>query len=273
MNDGPLQFTLRRLQALVFMPRFWGVIVAVSVVLGIAGPFGTLAQLPPLPRFGYWLTLSLATFLAGYATIGFLSATLQKSIGARPVRLAVAGLAAGIPVTAVVLIVDRLLFGDPIAPDWGTGALYVNCSLIAAAISFVFGLVDRGSASEPQAAGAGTAAAPVAVAEQAAPARPALLDRLPAQARGRLLYLSMQDHYVDVHTDKGGTLVLLRLADAIREAEPVEGLQIHRSHWVALDAVAGAQRKDGKLLLTMRDGAALPVSRSALTAVRARGLA
>jgi hypothetical protein len=258
VNDGPVQFTLRRLQALVFLPRFWGVIVAVSVVLGIAGPFGTLTQLPLLPRFGYWLTLSLATFLAGYTTIGLMSEALQQTIEARPVRLAVAGLVAGVPVTAVVVVVNRLLFGDPIVADWGTGVLYLNCSLIAVAVSFVFGLVDHGAGAD---------------AEPAAPARPVLLDRLPAAARGRLLYLSMQDHYVDVHTDKGGTLVLLRLADAIREAGPVAGLQIHRSHWVALDAVAGTQRKDGKLLLKMRDGAALPVSRSALAAVRARGLA
>lgn len=83
----------------------------------------------------------------------------------------------------------------------------------------------------------------------------------------------MQDHYVDVHTDKGNTLVLMRLADAIAEMEGVSGMQIHRSHWVALDAVAGSLRKDGRLFLRMTDEKLLPVSRSSLDAVRVAGLA
>lgn len=266
MNDGPLQFTLRRLQTLVFLPRFWGIIVAVSVVLAVAGPFGTDLQLPLLPRFGYWLTLSLATFLAGYVTVGLMMHGLQDVIATRAARLALIGPVAGIPVTGVVVVFNRLLFADMPAAG-ALAALYVNCSLIAAAVSFVFGLVDGGPPPPTE------APAPMQVSAPEASARPALLDRLPVQARGRLLYLSMQDHYVDVHTDKGSALVLMRLADAVRETAPVEGMQIHRSHWVALDAVAGARRREGKLFVTMRDGATLPVSRSAMAAVKAKGLA
>ena len=64
----------------------------------------------------------------------------------------------------------------------------------------------------------------------------------------------------------------MRLADAIREAEPVEGLQIHRSHWVAIAAVARAVRRDGKLFLELTNGLRLPVSRGAQPAVKAAGL-
>ncbi len=83
----------------------------------------------------------------------------------------------------------------------------------------------------------------------------------------------MQDHYVDVRTDKGGTLVLMRLADAIAETEGVAGLQIHRSHWVALEGIEKAVRRDGRLLLRMRDGTELPVSRTFAPAVREAGFA
>ena len=43
-------------------------------------------------------------------------------------------------------------------------------------------------------------------------------------------------------------------------------------HWVALDAVAGSRRKDGKPFLRLVDDALLPVSRSYADAVRKSGL-
>ena len=64
----------------------------------------------------------------------------------------------------------------------------------------------------------------------------------------------------------------MRFADAIRETDGVNGLQIHRSHWVALDAVAGTHRHNGRLFLAMQDGTRLPVSRSRAEEVRGAGL-
>ena len=66
---------------------------------------------------------------------------------------------------------------------------------------------------------------------------------MPLPQRGGLLALSVEDHYVDIVTDKGKTLVLMRLADAMKETGSVAGLQIHRSHWVARGAVIKAHRK------------------------------
>lgn len=103
-------------------------------------------------------------------------------------------------------------------------------------------------------------------------AAPALLERLPLPQRGPLLSLSVADHYVEVTTEKGRSLLLIRLSDAIREAHPTVGLQIHRSHWVALDAVARTIRVDGKLLVELKDGRRLPISRSYADPARAAGL-
>lgn len=283
MKDGVLQFTLRRMQALITAPRFWGVIVAVSIVLGVAGPFGTFEHLALAPRFAYWFAMALATFLAGYLSIGLLLHLLLGDVGIKPIRIALAGLTAGLPVTAVVVLLNRAIFEDPATATGDILTLYVNCSLIAAAITVLFGLVDS-SQPTPQTTGAASPTVPpspvaapdeqpAALPPSLAKVRPKLLDRLPAHLRGGVTYLSMQDHYVDVHTEKGSTLVLMRLADAIAETEGVPGLRIHRSHWVALDAVAGSLRKDGRLFVRMTDDALLPVSRSCLDAVRAAGLA
>lgn len=278
-----LHLTLREMQALLFSPRFWGAILVVSLVLGITGPFGTYQQLDLMPRLAYWLALALATFAVGYLSIKLTLGALLGAKGTRPARSAIAGIAAGLPVALVVLAFNLALFGGPVPPAADVAKLFVNCSLIAAAISFLTTLAGSGPPRE-----AGVGAAPPSVVqteeEQATPdqrvspapsqpARPPLIDRLPHAARGKLAYLSMQDHYVEVHTDKGTTLVLMRLADAIREAGDVAGLQIHRSHWVALDAVTGSRRRDGKLFLKLADDALLPVSRSFADAVRKAGLA
>jgi hypothetical protein len=281
VKEGPLQFTLRRLQEPVFSPRFWAVMLVVAVILGLAGPFGTFGQLPLLPRLGYWLALAFLTFLAGYATIGLVLRYLPGQARSRPARIAFTGLAAGVPVTAVVVTLNHVLFGEATGSAAELLGLYVNCSLIAAAISFLFGLVDNPEAGRaadigeaPGTIDGGSSAAGVAAGEVSSrPGAPRLFGRLPRRLHGRLLYLSMQDHYVDVHTDRGAALVLMRLADAMRETGGVAGLQIHRSHWVALDAVEGVKRRDGKLYLEMADRALLPVSRSAKEKVKAAGIA
>lgn len=98
---------------------------------------------------------------------------------------------------------------------------------------------------------------------------PKILDRLPKDMRGPLSHMSMADHYVEVHTDKGRSLILMRLSDAIAETEGVDGLQIHRSHWVAHAAISAIGRVDNRLVVQLATGQSLPVSRTYLAAVRA----
>nr|WP_301270752.1 MULTISPECIES: LytTR family DNA-binding domain-containing protein [unclassified Roseobacter] len=116
-------------------------------------------------------------------------------------------------------------------------------------ITFVFDVADRQTRSVPP--------------DDEAPPAP-LLDRLPLEKRGPLVALSVEDHYVRVRTTKGEEMVLMRLTDAIREVGATAGLQVHRSHWVALDAVRSARREGDRAILTMSHGGDIPVSRSRL---------
>ena len=93
-------------------------------------------------------------------------------------------------------------------------------------------------------------------------AAPAILRRLPPTKRGRLIRISVRDNYVDVVTDRGRSLVLMRLTDAIAETQPEPGLRVHRSHWVSFHGVVGCVRGNGRLFLLARDGTRVPVSRS-----------
>jgi DNA-binding LytR/AlgR family response regulator len=82
----------------------------------------------------------------------------------------------------------------------------------------------------------------------------------------------MQDHYVEVHTAAGSELLLLRFRDALREVEDVDGLQVHRSHWVARNAVVGVERRGGgRIVLRLVNGSRVPVSRSFAPVLKAQG--
>ena len=119
-------------------------------------------------------------------------------------------------------------------------------------------------------AGAPAAPAPQAAADPAA----TFLDRLPLKYRGADLWaLSSEDHYLRVHTSRGEELILMRLADAIRELSGSRGVQVHRSWWVAPDGVRDTRRDNGKLVLVLKSGTEVPVSRTFVQAAREAGLA
>jgi hypothetical protein len=106
----------------------------------------------------------------------------------------------------------------------------------------------------------------------APPAPPKFLERLPLKLRGAEVWaVEAEDHYLRLHTSKGQDLILMRLADAVAELEGIEGAQVHRSWWVARDAITDARRGDGRAVLTLRDGAEVPVSRTYAGELRDRG--
>jgi hypothetical protein len=96
--------------------------------------------------------------------------------------------------------------------------------------------------------------------------------RLPLQARGALVRIEAQDHYLNVVTDAGSSLILLRLGEAMAELEGVAGLQVHRSHWVALAAVREHRREGGRDILVMSDGVEVPVARTRRAEAQEAGL-
>jgi hypothetical protein len=241
------------MRALAADARTWAVLVLLSLIVGLVGPFGTY-EMPVMARLAYWIAVVFGTSVVGT----FFASTLETVIGPRLHRLpraAIAGAIAGIPVALVVLLVNLLLYG-PVQP-MGLVTLAPYCTAICAAVTVASAMfAGRGDHAS---------SAPADVV-------PALLQRLPLPQRGRLLHLAVADHYVEVTTDRGRTLLLLRLSDAIRETAPVAGLQVHRSHWIALDAVRKASRQSGKPVVELENGTVVPISRSFLADARAAGV-
>ena len=182
-------------------------------------------------------------------------AWLTRWISFRPLVLMLSAVIAAMPVAAIVVGIGRAVSFQGEGADLVTLYAPHYCVSIILGVAVLFELFERQARAEP----AGDAPA-------------AILSRLPAAKRGRLIRLSAQDHYTEVVTAAGSELILMRLTDAIAETQPTDGLRVHRSHWVAKASVTGSRRKSGRVLLTLEDGAETPVSRSQTKAARAAGL-
>ncbi len=97
------------------------------------------------------------------------------------------------------------------------------------------------------------------------------LKRIPNRIGGDLLCLRTEDHDLRIHTTAGSDLILFRLKDALAELDGADGMQVHRSYWVARDAIEAIERKGRKVILVLKNGQNVPVSESFMPAVRDAG--
>ena len=250
------------------------VMLATVGVLAVLGPFGTFQDLTLPQRLAYWGGLiglgSLLFELLTKATFH----RLKVRAGAWRRPLAGVALAVILLQTLNVALLEQWLRGRDFLHPLGLAELFVYVAVITALASAVpvwLELRDRNMLAPPSSPTGPETAEP----EPAAPGQPrepAFLARIPAKLGRDLLALEMEDHYVRVHTAAGSDLILMRLRDAVAELAGLDGLQVHRSHWVAAAAVTGVERKpDGKLTLVLRNGLRVPVSRSYAADVRAAG--
>lgn len=258
VKDRPLHLAKRELQAMLTSPPTLTLMAAATVLLALSGPFGTYAGLALPERVLYWLAIVVFGYGLGRLTAHVALHTFAPHIANPFLRTLLASLVASLPAWLVVLAVESVAHGDVDRVD--PLRLWLSCLVIALTISTAI-MVNR----RPPA---------LKTLETTPPDRslPPLLERLPHPMRGRLLHIAVGDHYVDVTTDKGNSLVLMRLSDAIRETVPEQGLQVHRSHWVALAAVRKGARQGGKPALELKNGTVVPVSRTFMQAVKAAGL-
>lgn len=238
-------------------PATLAALAGVAGVLALTGPFGTDAALPLVPRLADWAVIAGTTYATGVLVAELARPALRRRLPDMAAEIA-AGLLVGLALVPVVLGINLAAFGS--VPD--TEGLP----------AFAATLVALGLIVTVTMAVAGRHLGPPAAAAQDAPGAPALLDRLPHDRRGDLIALSVEDHYVRIRTTAGEALVLLRLSDAMRETVPVPGLQVHRSHWVALAHVRAARREGDRAVLTMTQGDDIPASRAHIPRLKEAGL-
>lgn len=244
----------RRSEAWQSWARGLGVAAIGGVFLALAGAFGSGDQSLGF-RLAYWVT----TMVVGAMVGGTIADQFNRWPGLddRPLLAGIAMTAAmAVPVTLVVWVMTNLFQHgrwNLVDVQHFLGPVFVVCAVMTA-LGY---LLNR----------------PVQTHAPATPTTPArFLDRMPPKLRGATLRaVQSEDHYLRLHTDRGSDLILMRLADALAELEGIEGAQVHRSWWVARDAVRDVRRGDGRATLTLDGGLEVPVSRRHARTLRATG--
>ena len=101
--------------------------------------------------------------------------------------------------------------------------------------------------------------------------QPPFLAKVPGITAEKVAALQAEEHYVRVFHAGGSELVHYRFGDAVQEMPESLGAQVHRSWWVADEAVTVAERGARRWQLKLRSGHAVPVSDSYTKAARERG--
>lgn len=254
MNDDEPQFTLREWRLHMAHPATLTALAGVALVLAMAGPFGTDMRLSFGARLVYWLTTAVLCYGVGALS----DVALRPVLNGRDIwlRIGITALFSGICIAGVVTLINLLAFG--LLPDLkelpgALGPVIAIAAVITAVLAVVrLQLPDAPARPTPE------------------PAR--ILRRIAVEKRGALVALSVEDHYVRIQTTKGEDLVLMRLSDAITETGETPGAQVHRSHWAAFDQVHSARRAGDRAILTMSNGAEIPVSRANVASIKEAGL-
>ncbi len=234
----------------------FAVATAVGLTLGTIGPFGSYLNGSLPVRLGYWVVC----LWAGWLTFGVSLPILTRSATARGLSIWLWGPPAVAVLAVVPAVLSRLLATKmwPVVAQVGWVEWYGQCLVISGLATIGIFWFGRSRSGRPP----GTGPNP-----HSADPR----DRLPARLGRTVLCLQMEDHYVRVHTPLGSTLVLMSLSQAMAGLKGVEGVQTHRSWWVARSAIAGVVEDGRKLRLRLSGGLEAPVSRARVGILREQG--
>ncbi|TNJ39151.1 LytTR family DNA-binding domain-containing protein [Phaeobacter sp. B1627] len=253
-NGSPMSLALRQLQATLASPVFWIVVGTAVGLTAMAGPYYTLERLSFPERLVYWgVTIPLSALtMTVLSTVAF-RLTKARSLNWVIVTVLV-GLVGVLPVTGSVYLSEGIATG--FEDGWLDGvsffrlALFVAPSLIGVTLVvnalFEFRVVGQDSA----------------VLEPPPQSETLLQSKLPHHLGHEIVTVQARDHYAEVTTLKGSAMVLMRLGDAVRDLEPLGGLQVHRSWWVNLAHLARTETGKSGQELVMKTGQRVPVGRS-----------
>lgn len=237
-------------------PRIWLTDLAacamVGVILGVVGPFGSFFNDSLPVRIAYWMSVLLIS--------GVIFGLALRWAWPRARRRGLAAWA-WVPVLVLVVSTAPALASRVIAMGLWPGIRHAVGPAEWYGQTVLVGLVYVGlymALRSRTATGGGEGKTVTARV-------------LPRRLDQSLVCLQMEDHYVRIHTRTGSELVLMSLSQAIAGLEGVEGLQTHRSWWVARSAVTGLVEDGRNLRLMLSNGLEAPVSRTRVAELRAAG--
>lgn len=232
-------------------------VLALGVLLGFAGPFGGDPPLSAPVRYAFWVGMVFAGYAAALA-----GEKLVPETSGLPSELRVGAVVIGsaLPLTFVAAWAISLIRPGHALGPLQLSALFGPVAVVQLAI--ILTLLRPSRATLPLQPSEGRTSSGAT--------SQALLSRLPNRLGKEVVALEAEDHYLRVHTTLGSDLILMRLSDAIAAIGPDLGQQVHRSWWVADDAILEIVWSEQRTSLKLTNGLLVPVGRTYSGAVRSR---
>lgn len=219
------------------------------------------SDLPILAAFGLWSThilFAAALFLAGLAGL--------QRLGVRdPVPIVASALLLPAFFAPVSLLLDYG-FGKPdeeLLSAKGPITIYLSEVVAVAPVALTVALVvafilyratsDHEDHSEAD-----------------APSLKSLIDTVPRSLGDNIIRMHAQDHYVEVVTTDGRALLTEQFGDCMEKLKQLDGIQCHRSHWIALTHVKDLTRSGSAYICIMSNGDEIPISRRRYSELKSR---
>lgn len=225
------------------------------VVMVVMGPFGQGERFMLSQRLGLWVLYVLLGFPIMAGIHDWLYTRWRGRDAAGTVgRIVLSALIATVPVLGVVEAIG-LAEGRPL-PRSAEDFVRSGLEVMVAALPFMVlleGYRNRQSAG----------AVPLASAE--------MPDMGFWRDLGEVNAFCAQGHYTRVYTASGQRFVDKPFADMLAMAAATEGVQVHRSWWVARAAVDRIDRKGSSAQIAIRGGVSVPVARRRMLLLRRCG--
>ncbi len=239
------------------------IIIIIGMFLGFLSPFG-MSDISLVWSIFFWLVACTAGFLIYMPIIYYGDLILVKILPMHWGRVAISALLASTLMSFVIPLLNWLFFSTTVNYGSQFFSFFPKTIVIGGLITFISMMQDyikwqKDELIEQQKIneeyqGKATQEANQPIAK--------FMALLPVIKRGELICLEMADHYVKVYTNKGHHLLLMRFKDALELLSDYQGLQTHRSWWVAKTAIVALNKEGRKVTLTLTNELEVPVSRT-----------
>lgn len=243
----------------------WATIAGIE--FGLIGPFGSYAS-HLLTRIAYWTALFWTGSLLIWPSVVF-ALMLGSRRGLPPlVSIAALVLLACIPLS-VLGAVETYLCWPVRAASITTLEWYGFTVIVALPATAALMWLELGKTSFFRSILAGHLGS--FEPNENPPARPSTPSTLPDHILATAICLQMEDHHVRVHMQARSYLYFALMRDVVGAMEARRGLQVHRSWWVASDAVQRWEQDGRAVFLILTNGLRVPVARNRVATLRAQG--
>jgi hypothetical protein len=259
--------------------RMCAIALVAGLLLGIIGPFGTFKSMSTVTRFSFWMG-GIAIGMIIHIPLFYAAALFGTQYRLPPwVWVSLSAVVAALPMTFVINGIFATMIGATNLDSMPQ--LYPFVLAISLPMQWVSYWTRDQSSPAPASTMVTTPLPPVGSVDVAllqtvatpvaASSGVKLFPRLPGRLGRDIVCLEMEDHYVRIHTALGDAMIHMRMADAVQELEGIEGMLVHRSWWVARQAITGWSRDGKTLTLRLSNGKSVPVARDRQPLVKAAG--